>query len=638
MEKKLHAWASELGYKPTGKDAHHSVPSEEDFRSLCRGDGMRSIWAHLMKVIRPLEFVEYVKGNLELQELMKHANNPTVEDLRWRCLEGRAQHSQLTNKVQAIENEIQTLTDEISRMENEKRGMKEKALDNAQRKIFYESMEKEVHLKAERMRTATRKLSETLKPAKRSPLDQREKSRAKDALAYKNSIERHCEDFAIKLCAANSPEFEPNIKAQSSDVSPRGDVSNTLLPLDQCLRNPESYLKALTSITQKKSECLREMTQAVDVQGEISKLGLNADDQIKEADRSMKSALQTLSSIVERRRRNHVIRFVETEEARNELSKLNQEEIIDEGDTSRNLDHVKAENAGLKAQLRYLKEKEQLLLEEKKHLSVSKRAADEMHKSMKMFARRRRIHFDQIRQFIDARKSIEEKLIDLKTEMEGICTEKINPKLCRIIELRGLMNGFFQNEIDSFEQMELNSSTYRLVNWRDEILMPLAAAGCHVQRFELIPEPLRPLLQELGFTSWSSPCRLASHVNEILESFKDQKDIANIMLAQLEQMQEENQERLNRFSEALLKKCAQVPGFYCEQVKVLKTGVSSINQTNESKVPSALRNLNHYLEQPAQHRVPWKTVAGKNLEEWLVCMTAATMRLQELLKTNAKHQ
>eukprot|EP00466_Bigelowiella_natans_P012473 jgi/Bigna1/68396/fgenesh1_pg.6_\ len=656
MEEKLLEWMQRLDYRPSDG----ALPTPEDMSHLCRGD-MRKMWEHLMENVLPVERVTSMRGNLKLQKLLRSSSEEKVKSLRKTKMTKLAHLHQLGEKIKATRNEIGALSRDISKTEAKLSLCREECSDLRQRKILYDTYRTKTENKTQRLRRYGHSLNKLvpvssklhwffkisfhleigklrrngiypstpeIQKQKRTPIYRIVPRERESALKLEQSArktDRHNAKMAIgsRLEAEATPEKQRVVFEEES-------------------WSPDSFLQALTEDADSRAKRLDDEASKVDPKSEIENLRLNYSDK-KNPEKLLSEAVAMLQEIVRNRRRNHVARFMETEEAKNEIHRL----ISESRSSTSNLpasktQQLRVQNEELKAQIRYLKDKIHLLSKEQRHLLENKRQAHDTYMQLKGFAHTRQVYFTQIRQFIEASKAIESEVGVLRSTVRTFCDEKISRPMETVIAMQKELKSMHQEEIEAFAPLRLNTALRRTLNWRakegggcsSDKLMEMAAAGCHVERFEVLPKPIQPLLAQIGFpVLWGSPCRLVAHTQRHLDALEGAETTAKMLLEQLELMDDELQRQPEEYANGVLRRIGTVPQAYSDERARLETAVDKIRKVLEAKIPFAFKNLHYYVEQPSQHVVPWKKVHGKNLEEWMASMTGANARLQELLRS-----
>mmetsp|Transcript_1343 Transcript_1343/g.2254 ORF Transcript_1343/g.2254 Transcript_1343/m.2254 type:complete len:677 (-) Transcript_1343:225-2255(-) len=675
MEGRLLQWLKDIGYRPQGRYCDVHFPTEEDLKLICRGE-MKSCWAHLVRSVRSIEDAKMIRGNLKIQQrkaaVKQKKDDSKFKELRAQALSQKAHLRQLQEKLASLSNELKSLGRNIDSQEENISQLNENICGVKQRCELYTSFRNSIDEKIAALRRTNQLLCQ--------PMMSRGRNGKEDSKSYEAKLENDCDSLTQKICQANiatmyqtralehskSREMSMKLGALSPDTSntnnpqensnTRNAKSKSYFRLRVDIDDPLTFLESLSKITDRKTKMLEETIEAVDVNGEMENLKLKRmptklaktvseiETESLETVADPASALDALQMVVAERVKTHVSRFVETEEARSEYLKIypdldhsarqQQQDYHHHNQLKKpeTLQEVQKENTSLQAQLRFLEERFQLLASERRGLLEKKAVAHKALKQVQEFSSSRKTRFDQIRQFVEATEQVENELVEVRRRVTDFCTQEILGNIDSLQHRRESLASMHKRELEMFGKVDINTDTNRALNWNSRQTALLAAAGCHVLRFEVLSQSMRSFLDSLDFHHSKSPGRVVEHIVERTEKLTRLKKLERLLLSQLDDMESAAQERSEEHANLMLRKAKRVPEFYDSRAKELQEYSNEMRHVVKQKLIAAKRNLEDWYGQPAQFQTPWKKVHGKNIEEWIAAMTAANARLQELLR------
>ncbi|GAB5367799.1 hypothetical protein AAMO2058_001262400 [Amorphochlora amoebiformis] len=642
MERDLLAWLRSLGYR-------HPPPSEDELKKICRGD-MRKLWRHFIDEVLSVDAARHIRGNIKIRRILHHTpSNAKIDQLRAKKRDKLAQLTQLKSKMSAVRKELGTLGKDLVRVEATITEAKEKISASKQKSILFNALRVDINEKMKQLHSHVKKIKEQSFIPKEMSANTKEIS----ADAHRLRMERDCDQITQKLCEANSSlplAQEPTLKqrldsygngkSNGKTSGSRSAISELKVNLAEHMCSASKFVNSLVRIAEAKGRKLTADTNKIDIKADLAALNIGDASKASMPSQtdyeSAKQALRQLQVLVSRRQREHISRFVETEEARNELRKMADKRGMERGKEGlvAEIQSSKKQNRALKAQIMFLDEKVRFLEVERKLLMDSKREATIAFQKVDRLTRLRKKRFGQIRQFIDATQSISKGLSSLSTSLCEFTSQDIQKLLVDTQSLARTLTGRYDVEVRQFStSISLDGSLRRHLKWsKIADLAPFAMASCHLDRFDKKTTAVEGLLRALRFPVWGSPSHLVERVAEGLEERGRLKAQSDVLLSYLERLQEPSMETPDRFATAILEKCEKVPPIFKSWAEKLSRSSEETVVQRNARVASARRNLQAWYEQPAQYQPTWIKVGGKGLEEWLSLMEGANARLQELMR------
>ena len=626
----LCSWVRRLGYIPSGRYVGTPAPTEDDFAEMRRG-AMAGVWAHFSRVVVPEEAAQRVHGNLAVARAAETGELGAADMLRAEIRAKRARARQLEEAAASARAESTRLRAEIDAREGDVWVSEGGAASLARRAVLLDSFRLNIEQKGSKLAHYRRHLVAGGEGA--------------DGLGKSNTesgvVARDCERYTERLCDANSaaPEASKGEEKGSRRVSSPA-PSSSAAPESLSLA-PAEFVRELARVARDKAGALEGLAQGLNLSAEAKRVGARAVAEAKGAGavgQGESGALRTLQELIGAKRREHVDRFIEAEAARNERVALeaggNKAEAAQDNDDRAvlELEGARAEARALRAELEFLAQKVAELRADRAALLKKQSAGAVLDARVKGFSAARKRYFAQIRQFVPAATKLAREAGAARDRLAKLYDAGLAPRVESIRSLAAELKQAFAEEAQLARSVRADDATVRLLTWTDAQLAPLAAAGCHVERFAEPAGPVRTATDALGFDRAAAPSRLMAHAVALRRDAQRRKQLRDTLLAQddfFESLgpQSNGDESARRGRETVQK---------FEQLRaVLEKATAKLDNITTQRVPGAERNVRHWFEQPAQFATPWIRVDGKTLPEWKEALTSAKARLQALLVSNA---
>ncbi|XP_048588335.1 AUGMIN subunit 5 [Nematostella vectensis] len=689
LAENLRRWAvDEMRFRPQGRYVNAPLPTADDFKTLCRGP-MNDVWKFIIEHIKSAENCKKIKGNVKLHKLLhKQSSNTSSKGDRSTREKLEAEHTQVNREMVELRSKIMNMHKEIKQLEvdilrtviyskhtaysdiceeisslNQKSALLS-AYSQQCRNIgaAYQELTNQIQGRVDVYQDIQRKASqEPTYYEVQHHIDQPIVSNLLSGTSGRSTplglesactraVRETCDAIKAYLKQVYEEEFDDDIEQSKPIKDPKSkDQLWTEVEMILAQHPPWKILSSLIVTSQDTANELRDLTSRINLKRDAEELKFLYEKGGKLTDKSTPPTLfQSVHQLIEEEQALHFQRFLAAEKAMNEawkgrskLKSLNHEMenrlssryrgMPGSNDLARALYQCELEVAASQASLEYLHRAASRLTQALRERKSALETVRSKHRQIQDFEKLAQSKQSVIQALVKQNSIAQEKLEQLKLELQHYVQDKVSPHQAHIQAIAGhLSNGVYQ-EVDRFTCLPLNRLIY--TDSHSDQRVPVDELS--IYRLDRVRD--RPggagvsaLLDKLAFPLYKAPEELLPKAIEVTQEIEDTAALVQRKQRDLNEVGGATADRAVNHLNSLRNEVTHQDRVALDQL---------LPRVNESlaKATRALSDCintkdsaNSWWEQPAQFAVPWNQVDGMNMRQWHDQWTLNTTRLRQL--------
>lgn len=678
---RLHIWArDEMHFRPQGRHLNSPIPSEDDFKMLCRGP-MADVWKYVLEHVRSTKTVQKIHGNLKLQQLISEQgahlgdkpDGEGKEDLKQKHAELAKKVLEVRNKVHNAETEVKTLQKEILDAEESYSEMNQQISDFAKRNALLTAYSKQCDQKTEMYTELAKQINDKLTVYKDiawkkssdptyytsqgiltggAHMHSAAKGRATPTgleSACTRSVRESCEkigSYLQEVCKADEES------GRVQDGSQRRIKEQLWTGVEKILSQHSSrdILASLCRIAQDSAISLRELTDRIDLKQDALELKFKYENSGKLTDTSSPpSVLQSVHQLIQKGQASHFQRFIESEKGlneawkgRKELQRLQREmeavlisrykDVPGNVELARELNHAELELVACRASLEYYKAAMNELTNDRNERQRTKEILHMKHKKIQDFEKLAESKQSLIQALVKQNSSAKARIEKQKLEHVQFIQEKISAREAHLVAMAKQLHNSVNREVDKFSTLPLYQFHYSGL----ESARRIPVSELSINRLENLSakpggEAMKSMMKNLDFPAYKAP-------EELLPTAMKLRAKAEAMRCLTESRHDAISDVYgDRPCDSMITRLNGLRREVTEQDRAQLEYVMPLIQSGLNKTAKAFSDciavkdiVTSWWEQPAQFVVPWVALEDQNVRQWTDQWTLSATRLRQL--------
>lgn len=677
----LRNWAlDEMRFRPHGRHVNTTLPTNEDFKMLCRGV-MVDVWNYVLQHVRSTKTVQKIHGNLKLQKLIQemaaHPGDKPSDEERESIKE---KHSKLTkellevkSKVHHLEKEIKAVQKEILEAEETYSEGGRQISDLAKRTTLLSAHSKQCKQLAELYRSLAKQINDKITicrdVARKKSMDptyytsqgiiagSSQAFTTVEGRSTPTGLESACTRSVRESCERIGSFLYDVCKAE--EETGRIDDSSQRKVKDQLWTGVENILSqhladdvltSLSRIAQDSAVSLRELSARIDLKKDARELKFKYENSGKLTDTSSPpSLLQSVHQLIEEGQAAHFQRFIESEKGLNEawrsrqrLQRLQQQLeanlVSSHQDSPGNIElarvllHNELELTASKASLECMKAEMAELTNSRNERQRAKELLLMKHKKIEDFEKLAQTKQSLIQALVKQNSNARARVEKQKHELLQYIQQRICSHEVQVVAMAKQLQNSIAQEVDKFAALPLDQFQYSGVDSTRRV--PVSELS--INRLEnLSTSPgggtIRAVLDGLDFPAYKAPEDLLSTTMKLKEKVDDTRSLVRSRDGAVCEVDGDRScERMVAHLNGLRREVT-------EQDRAQLDYIMPLVQNGLNKTTKALSDcisvkdiVSSWWEQPAQFVTPWVKLDDMNMRQWTDQWTLSATRLRQL--------
>ncbi|CAH1796776.1 unnamed protein product [Owenia fusiformis] len=668
---RLQRWSlEEMHFRPQGRFIHASMPKQEDYQDICRGQ-MVDIWEYIINHVRSKQTVKTVMGNLNLQSQqapdsykVKYKTGEKYSHEKDELLQKRSKLASDLKRTQTdidhVERDLKRLQGDILDTEQAYQETKAKIQDVSHRTSLLTCFSHQCEESERQYEEYTKRLSSKIEAYKKIASKEDENFYSKKNAADKD-LESGCARSVRQTCEVIGQFLHDllggEIKTASSAVNDRKERLWTSTERIASEYPANQILVSLINNTQDANLRIREKTESINIKQDAEKLRFKYETNGRLTDLSTPPNFEhSLSRLLEDCQLSHINRFVETEKLKNgawkvtkslesvkmqieqQLSKMYIQDPgalelarkilqleFDMVERKTILRHLESSSLLYREQIAIATKQQEILLSKFQRIQDFKKLADNKQ--------------NLIRVLVKHNTNSKDRLTDQKAEILEYVHKSLSGHHAETTATVSQLHDGASQELELFASVALPYLMYTLL----ESGQKKAVLDMSIHRLANSPytpgsATIQRILQKLEFPIYKSPeCMLSQaiklkwEVDEIEQLLVSHSNMA-ATVANRDEDTLSTVKRVTRLCEKVKEKDSAT---LTEVMPLLKSRLERTTKSLEKCVAMETK-VDHWWEQPGQDVTPWVKVDNMTLQQWKDQWTVTLTKLRQLQMQKTK--